>query len=497
MFWLLICAANAQTFNKRYGLNSSLDYSINCRGATIVDESIFIELSELTLDGRLPRIYQMDFEGNLINHWEYDFDDGGMTIGWADYIQPLPGSKLILGNTYYRFADSLRYGSLAKVDADGNMLWQKIYGDSIHDHIFQQVKVTNDNGFIAVGSAALIEGHPKIYVVKTDSIGNEEWHSYLGTSNKYRQGVWIDPLLDGSGYVVSGFEDVTEYDPAGVIYRLNLDGGLIDWHKYDDWGNFDDQGVEAIISCPDGGYAFTTRFNVEETGFLEYTSFPQLVRIDENLDTLWTCPLSEVSITSSAQVVYQTDQGDFITVGTKIRSGEDAKSEGHISKVSSNGDLIWHRIYHYAEFGDNLLFDVDPFPDGRLLCTGWMLGMPAFGDSIPDEDAWLLAVDSMGCLVPGCHLLGLESSLNNPIDMSVYPNPCDNEINIAFDINQSICDAKIIVLDANGKTLKQIEVDHLNATYSISCANLANGNYFLSIQTENGSKCKPFNVSHE
>ena len=490
----LILASHAQTFNKRYGINSDLGYFINCRGSVLTDEYIFTELSELTDTIWQPRIYRMDLSGNVQSVIEYTHPDGVFNLSWADYIQKHGTNAIVFSTIYTRYIDSLSFGCLTSIDFDGTVIWQKMYGDSIHGHYFYQVKTTSDGGLIAIGSASLISGFPKFYVVKTDSVGNEEWHEYLGFGNKYRQGLWVNELLDGSGYVVSGYEDDTSYDPVGLVFVLDPLGNTINWKKYSNWGNYDEQSAEAILPCNNGGFAFTTAYNVEQVGTLTYTRFPQIVRIDNNLDTLWTCQLMEVNVQSSAQVIYETIEGDFVTVGALLNGI--GTSAGHISKVSASGELLWHRVYRYAEFGDNLLFDIDPMPGGGYLCTGWMHGFPVLGDSIPDQDAWLLAVDSMGCLVPGCDTLDNAISEINPIEFLVYPNPADQFINIAFSKLESLNNAEIKLYNMQGRLIKQTLLRHNQATYMFDSSMLENGPYLMSIESSRFVTSKKIVIMH-
>jgi Secretion system C-terminal sorting domain len=472
-----------------------LGYGINCRGSAVTEAFIFTELSELTDTLWQPRIYQMDLSGNLQSVIEYAHPEGVFNLSWADYIQKMGDGEIVFSTIFTRYLDSLAFGCLTSVAYDGTVIWQKMYGDSIHGHYFYQVKPTSDGGLIAIGSAELVEGFPKFYVVKTDSLGNEQWHKYLGYGNYYRHGLWVNELLDGSGYVVSGFEDDTAYDPVGLVFVLDTLGNITDWEKFDDWGNYDQQGASSILPCIEDGYVFSTQYNVEEIGSWEYTEIPQLVRIDDNLDTLWTCNLlTEPNYSSSAQVINETAAGEFVITGTLTDTT--GTSAGHINKVSASGELLWHRVYRYAEFGDNLLFDIDPMPNGGFLCTGWMNGIPFLGDSIPDQDAWLLAVDSMGCLVPGCDTLDNAITEINPVEFSVYPNPADQFINIAFSKLASLNDAELKLFDMQGRLIKQTLLQHNQATYMFDCSTLENGTYLLGIESERFVTTKKIVITH-
>ncbi|MEN9348170.1 MAG: hypothetical protein RLZZ77_1681 [Bacteroidota bacterium] len=506
---LLLClvaaTASTQTFNERYGGVVNPENSTVCRSACILNDTIYVFAAEKTTDGAPEGLeswkngfYKVDLYGNLVSYQLHGGYPEWTYYGWADSMQPTDDGSLAAFSWYSNETlDTIFYARIQKFDTNGNELWEKFYGDSIHDHAFMQGKPTSDGGFICIGSAILIENFPKFYVVKTDSTGNEEWHKYLGFGDKYRSGIWVNELQNSSGFVVSGFEDDTEYDPAALVFVLDTLGNITDWEKYSNWGNYDSQSAEGILNCSSGGFIFGSERNVEETGTFEYTQIPQLVRIDNGLDTLWTCDLfSEPNPSASAQVIQETPEGDFVTVGTMIDLGSAGTGVGHISKVSATGELLWHRTYRYAEFGDNLLFDIDPMPNGGFLCTGWMNGIPFLGDSIPDQDAWLLAVDSMGCLVPGCDTLDIAVSEVNPIEFSVYPNPADQFINIAFSKHQSLGQAEIKLYDLQGRLIKSVVITHAQATYMLECVSLENGSYLLAIEGGGLRTSKKIIVEH-
>ena len=312
---LLIVAAHAQTFNKRFGGEQNPDNAVNCRSACILNDTIYVYLAELTTDGAPDGFsswkngfYKIDLDGNLVSYQLHGGYPEWTYYGWADCMQPSSENTLAAFSWYSNEAlDTIFYGRIQQFDTYGNVQWEKLYGDSIHGHAFEQGKRTSDGGLIAIGSAELVEGFPKFYVVKTDSEGNEEWHKYLGFGNIFRHGLWVNELLDGTGYVVSGFEDDTAYDPVAIVFVLDTLGNITDWEKYEDWGNFDSQSAEDISPCITGGYVFASEINYEEIGSWEYTGIPQIVRVSQTLDTIWTCNLlSEAVYTYSAQVICET-----------------------------------------------------------------------------------------------------------------------------------------------------------------------------------------------
>ena len=509
---LLLTPSYSQTFNKSYGVNSDLGYKSYSRGSVVTENGIyigFIQHNDTTWDSYVGKV---SIEGELQNMWNYGYPNGGVRQSWCDYVHVHHEDELIISNSLYFISDSLYYGLVTSLDFEGNILWQKMYGDSIQSHRINHVKSTSDGGLIAVGEAERSTYTNEIYVVKTDSVGNEEWHAYLGdlgnNSHYYHYGFWIDELEDSTGFVLSGYEDIyQDFTQHSVIYVLDTLGEVTDFKSFPNWSlttswgaSMDYQSGSGIISCSTGGFAFTTKQNVAQTGDQQHIGKPQLVRLDSYLDTLWTCFLDSIPFEqpiSPIHTILETPQGDFVTVGSKVTTtGFPSLSTGRIHKVTADGELLWRRSYNHMEFGHDQLFDIDLMPNGGYLCTGWTVGHPELGDSISEHNVWLLAVDSMGCLVPGCDTMSISVSELNPIVFTVYPNPADQFINVAFSKHDGVSEVVMKLFDIKGRLVKQAAVSHNNSTYIFDSTSLVNGTYILSIGNDEFITTEKILISH-
>ena len=95
--------------------------------------------------------------------------------------------------------------------------------------------------------------------------------------------------------------------------------------------------------------------------------------------------------------------------------------------------------------------------------------------------------------------LGIEQSVSNKFEISTYPNPVNNVLNISYIKNQSSL-INFTIVDILGKAALSIEEDASylkgEATKSINVSTLDNGNYFLKISSESVVESMPFVVSH-
>ncbi|RKZ30561.1 hypothetical protein DRQ33_07775, partial [bacterium] len=155
-------------WERTYG-GSELDYgrsvALALNDGLIMVGSIFsftapdcIWIINVNRDGTIvwERTYGMGFDN--YGHSIAQTEDGGHIIAGETWgILPLP-------NLY-----------LLKINADGNTLWERDYGDSSFASGYSVIQ-TNDNGYIITGDIyPFDEDSSRIYVLKTDSLGEIDW----------------------------------------------------------------------------------------------------------------------------------------------------------------------------------------------------------------------------------------------------------------------------------------------------------------------------------
>ncbi|MHA2635190.1 MAG: InlB B-repeat-containing protein [bacterium JZ-2024 1] len=137
---------------------------------------------------------------HLIKVWArtYGWADGD----WAGFIQQTSDGGYIVAGDTYSFGAGSRDIWVLKLDANGNVLWQKTYGGANWDGA-DSIQQTSDGGYIVAGSTySFGAGYRDIWVLKLDANGNVLWQKTYGGGN-WDRAYSIQQTSDG-GYIVAG-----------------------------------------------------------------------------------------------------------------------------------------------------------------------------------------------------------------------------------------------------------------------------------------------------
>jgi hypothetical protein len=121
-----------------------------------------------------------DEDGNL--EWNKEF--GGESYDFIRSFQQTSDGGFILGGNSYSYGSNSHDIWLIKLDSNGNEKWSKTHGDSDAADSGYSIKITNDGGYIIVGSSwdpgsMDKSGHPdRTYLIKTNSKGDIEWEKH-------------------------------------------------------------------------------------------------------------------------------------------------------------------------------------------------------------------------------------------------------------------------------------------------------------------------------
>ena len=169
-------------------------------------------------------LIKTDADGN--ETWSQTFGGSDYDGGWC-VQQTTEGGYIITGVTYSFGAGEFDV-YLIKTDTVGNEIWSQTFGGSYYDHGFS-VQQTNDGGYIIAGSIQyFVAGYSRdVYLIKTDANGNESWTQTFG-ENSNDEGWSVQQTTDG-GYILAGYTcSYSNGDSDVWLIRLDSEGSLVE-----------------------------------------------------------------------------------------------------------------------------------------------------------------------------------------------------------------------------------------------------------------------------
>ncbi len=193
--WLIKTDANGDSLWTRTFGGSSADYGRSVQQTT---DGGYVIVGHI---GSFPvtdlRLIKTDASGDSL--WTRTF--GGSSADFGHSVQQTTdGGYIITGYTASYGAGSFDVW-LFKTDANGDSLWSRTFGGSTEDR-GSSVQQTTDGGYIIAGCTDCYDADD-VWLIKTDSLGNEQWNRPFGGS-EWDQGRSVQQTTDG-GYIIAGY----------------------------------------------------------------------------------------------------------------------------------------------------------------------------------------------------------------------------------------------------------------------------------------------------
>lgn len=268
---------------------------------------------------------------------------------------------------------------VARMDSLGNIIWIKEYGNK--NYVFN-MQLLNDNNMLLLGANYKLN---YLWITELDSIGNVLWErSYQNDSVYFRSAFYSSFQYNNSIYSAgtnsnNRWGNRKDYLQRCFLTKLDANGKTI-WEK---------------------NYLFAT-----DTNRLASSWFNQIL-VKNNY--IYALGVKDTSYTKTT-----TNKVAFLT------------------KIDTAGNVLWYQIYNKTYAGDNELFSIYDKEDGFMMC-GYLDDTSHLGYA--QRDAWLVKVDTNGCIIPGCNPLkspfgGINTFAENDKNFEVYPNPAKDILHI-------------------------------------------------------------------
>ena len=295
---------------------------------------------------------------------EYGNEEWNHSYGGNDYDLCNSLDKTI-DNGFILLGSTKSYGNgdtniwLIKINSNGNEEWNKIFETSGCDNGYS-VKQVADNGFIITGTIESIgRASTDISLIKTDSQGNMEWNKTFGGSD-FDYGFSVDQTND-EGYIIAGSTESFGYGDYDVWLIKTDSQGNEEWNKT--FGGIDTDESNYVFQTFDGGYILTG--NTRSYGNGSYDVW--LIKTDSQGNEEWNKTFGGIS-SDYGYSVYQTNDEGFIITGLTSSFGNGG-SDVWLIKTDSQGNEEWNRTF--GENTHDYGRDVKQATDGGYIITGY------------------------------------------------------------------------------------------------------------------------------
>ncbi len=432
-------------------------------------------------------IVKLDIEGNI--EWENNYG-GSMRDHLLSMELTTDGGYILVGRSESNDGDVSKNNGgsdcwIVKLDAEGNLEWEKTYGGTSPD-IASSVKQTTDGGYIvgartssSDGDVGGNNGGTDYWILKLDTEGNLEWeNNYGGSGGEILHS--IQQTTDG-GYIVAGNSGSNDGDLGGNnggsdywIVKLDLEGN-IEWEQ--NYGGSEGDTSPSIAQTTDDGYivAGTSRSNNGDVsgnnGELDYW----VLKLDIAGNQVWGKNFGGVD-DDFARSIAQTTDGGYIAAGSSRSndgdvSGNNGGTDYWILKLDMAGNIEWEKNYGGSD--DDYIRSIAQTTDGGYIVAGESSSID--GDVSGNNgllDFWVIKLAPFP--------LGIPNTLSKP-KFTISPNPSQGEFTI--NMTDLIGPMNVRICNAVGRTV-YIKSD---IEGELNVDNIPPGNYFITITSEDHS----------
>ena len=416
--------------------------------------------------------------GHAQNTWIKTY--GGTETDRAyDVKQTADGGYIIAGGTA-SFGKGITDVYLIRSDANGDTLWTRAYGGSKGES-GKSVQQMADGGYIVAGSTSSFAapGRTRIYVIRTDALGDTIWtRTYggawffsllkeadggfllMGGNDKYTllkrtdangDTLWTKAIPEIFGTAIAHTSDGNyilacvkgKYTNIPTVMKVDASGNP-SWIKECNWSKlskYDYLNGYSIQETTDGGFIFTGSMQ-------RYTdrSYACLIKTSSTGDTLWTRLCGAPEDFTMGFYAIQTSEGEYLICGSNIPGGRygDTQRYVYLIKTDASGNQVWDRRHAASQISYGRA--VQQTEDGGYVVTGYMV---IEGQWL---DVCLIKTDESGLVTGVNDYVGQYTNQPQKFNLRQNtPNPFNQSTNISYEIHNNTQNIKLTIFDLTGK----------------------------------------------
>ena len=242
-------------------------------------------------------LIKMDHQGNMI--WDRTYGGSNADMAWS-LVQTNDGGYAVAGLTGSKGAGDADFW-LIKLDHQGNMIWDRTYGGSDADKARSLIQTT-DGGYAVAGfTFSKGAGVADLWVIKLDYQGNMIWDRTYGESGDGMAFSLIQ-TTDG-GYAVAGFTFSKGAGDADFwVIKLDHQGNMI-WDRT--YGGSDADMAWSLTQTTDSGYAVAGLTGSKGAGVADFW----VIKLDHQGNMIWDRTYGGSDADEARSLTQTTDSG--------------------------------------------------------------------------------------------------------------------------------------------------------------------------------------------
>jgi len=246
---------------------------------------------------------------------------------------------------------------LIKTNGFGNEEWDKTFGGIYYDCGYS-VTQTNDGGYIITGETDSPDESGDVWLIKTNGLGNEEWNKTFGGSY-YDRGYSVSQTVDG-GYIITGYI-ITGYIGNSDVWLIKTDSfGNEEWNNT--FGGSNEDVGRSVFQTDDGGYIITGYTNSFGAGSKDVW----LIKTDGFGNEEWNETFGGLSADVGYSVT-QTSEGGYIITGYTYSYGA-GSGDVWLIKTNGFGNEEWNETFGGTDY--DIGRSVSQTTEGGYIITG-------------------------------------------------------------------------------------------------------------------------------
>ncbi len=360
-------------------------------------------------------------------------DDEGYSV-----VQANDGGFAVAGYTS-SFGAGGKDVYLVRTDSLGNQLWTRTFGGTQDDEGYSLLQ-TADGGFLIAGvSSSFTSGSRDVWLVRTNASGETLWSRNLGGFGS--DGAWSVKQTSDGGYIVAGW--TFSYGPGAVgnAWLVKTDSsGNMQWQK-----PFGGTGVDRaydVCLTSDGGYAAAGYTSSSGAGLDDLF----LIRTDSAGNELWTRTIGGSGRDYGQSIAQSTSDGGFFIAGYTLSIGAGSEDAWFV-KTDLNGNMLWNKTLGGS--ASDAANSVEVTSDGGAVLAGYTL---SYGAGVHDLRLIKFAPAGTNAGTFGSHHIGSTRSFELRQN---FPNPFNPSTTITVDI-QNTTEVELVIYDMLGRKVRTL-----------------------------------------